>query len=120
MHKTTFIDSLKIINMGVEAMAKTYGLPISKLKIDYNQEREIGHILTTEEREYIKNDVLIVAKSLNVLFSENLTKMTSASNALADYKEIITKNKFAHYFPNLDYEIDKDIRKAYKGRIYLS
>lgn len=115
IHKTEFIDSLKIINMSVSAIAKTYGLPISKLKIDYKQYREKGHILTKEEQDYIKNDVLIVAKALNVLFSENLKKMTAASNALADYKEIIKESKFSHYFPPLDKEIDKDIRKCYKG-----
>lgn len=115
VHKTTFIDSLKIINMSVDQIAKTFGLPISKLKIDYLKEREKGHILTAEEREYIKNDVLIVAKALNILFNRGLTKMTSASNALSDYKEILTKNKFSHFFPVLDKEVDEDIRKSYKG-----
>ncbi len=56
-----------------------------------------------------------MAKALKILFNEKLTRMTRASNALADYKEIITKQKFDHYFPKLDYEIDKDIRQSYKG-----
>lgn len=56
-----------------------------------------------------------MAKALKILFNEKLTRMTRASNALADYKEIITKQKFEHYFPKLDYEIDKDIRQSYKG-----
>ena len=60
-------------------------------------------------------DVQIMAKALKILFNEKLTRMTRASNALADYKEIITKQKFEHYFPKLDYEIDKDIRQSYKG-----
>lgn len=120
VHKTTFIDSLKILNMSVSQMAKTFGLEISKLELDYKKERKIGHILTKEEEEYIKNDVLIVAKSLNVLFNQNLTKMTAASNALSNYKEIITLNKFEHYFPNLDYELDKELRKSYKRRFYVS
>lgn len=115
VHKTTFIDSLKIINQGVDSIAKTFGLPISKLKIDYNKPREIGHILTLEEQEYIKNDVLIVAKALNELFKEELTRMTAASNALNDYKDIITKGRFNHFFPQLDKEVDKDLRKSYKG-----
>ena len=88
-------------------------------KIDFSKvkqkEREKGHILTAEEIEYIKNDVLIVAKALNVLFYEDLTKMTQGSNALNDFKEILTKSKFNHYFPTLDYEVDKDLRKSYKG-----
>lgn len=99
MHKTTFIDSLKIINFSVDNIAKTFGLPISKLKLDYNKPREIGHILSQEEKEYIKNDVLIVAKALSELFKEGLTKMTSASNSIHNYKELITINRFKHYFP---------------------
>lgn len=74
--KITFIDSLKIIPFGVDAIAKSFNLPISKLKIDYNKPRKKGHPLTKEERKYIKNDVLIVAKALKILFDEKLTHMT--------------------------------------------
>ena len=76
VHKVTFFDSLKIIPFGVEQIAKSFNLPISKLKIDYKMERPKGWILTNEEKEYIKNDVLIVAKALKVLFDEGLEKMT--------------------------------------------
>lgn len=119
-HKVTFIDSLKIIPFSVEQIAKSFNLEISKLKIDYNKPRERNHILTLEEKEYIKNDVLIVAKALKVLFDEKLTKMTQGSNALTDFKEILSFSKFAHYFPSLEYEVDKDLRQSYKRRVYLS
>lgn len=115
VHKVTFFDSLKIIPFSVNEIAKAFDLPISKLKIDYNKPRHRGHRLTSEEKEYIKNDVLIVAKALNVLFDEKLNKMTQGSNALNDFKQILTKSKFNHYFPELDYEVDKDLRQAYKG-----
>lgn len=113
--KVKFIDSLKIIPFGVSQIAKAFGLPISKLEIDYNEPRELGHILTKEEHEYIKNDVKIVALALNVLFNEGLTKITTASNALANYKDTIGKSKFENLFPELDYETDYDIRYSYKG-----
>ena len=115
VHKVTFIDSLKIIPFSVDQIAKSFNLEISKLKIDYKKPRPKGWELTKEEREYITNDVLIVAKALNIIFSEDLTKMTQGSNALNDFKQILTKSKFNHYFPSLDYEVDKDLRKAYKG-----
>lgn len=115
VHKVTFIDSLKIIPFSVDTIAKTFNLPISKLKIDYNEPREIGHILTEEENEYIKNDVLIVAKALKTLFDENLIFMTEGSNALHDFKSMITKSKYNHLFPTLDYKLDEDLRKSYKG-----
>ena len=66
-------------------------------------------------KEYIKNDVLIVAQALNVLFKENLKKMTQGSNALNDFKNIISKRRFERYFPPLEKWADEDIRKAYKG-----
>ena len=86
--KITFIDSLKIINMKVKDIAKTFNLPISKLEIDYNEFREVGHELTPKEFEYVQNDVKIVAMALNELFKEKLTKMTAASNAMHYYKQI--------------------------------
>ena len=113
--KATFIDSLKIIPFSVDVIAKSFALSISKLELDYNKPREINHILTDDEKEYIKNDVLIVAQALRVLFNEELTRMTTASNSLNDYKCLISKSRFKRLFPKISYEIDEDIRKAYKG-----
>lgn len=113
--KVTFIDSLKIINQSVDSIAKTFKLPESKLEIDYNEKREIGHVLTKEETEYIKHDVVIVAKGLEYLFNMGLTKMTAGSNALYEYKEIINKDKFEKIYHKLTYDCDKDLRQAYKG-----
>ena len=108
-------DSLKLLPFSVKKIGKSFETKHKKLEMEYTGFRYSGCKITDEEKEYIKNDVLIVAKALNILFSENLTKMTSASNALNDYKEIIGKNKFSHWFTNLDYNVDKDIRQSYKG-----
>lgn len=113
--KVTFIDSLKIINQTVESMPKTFKLEENKLEIDYNLPREIGHILTNDEVEYVKNDVVIVAKALKYLFDMGLTKMTAGSNALSEYKEITRLNRFRSLYKPLNYDIDKDIRRAYRG-----
>ena len=113
--KVTFIDSLKIINQTVESMPKTFKIPEKKLEIDYNLPREKGHILTSEEVEYVKNDVVIVAKALKYLFDMGLTKMTAGSNALSEYKEITRLNRFRSLYKPLNYDIDKDIRRAYRG-----
>lgn len=115
--KATFIDSLKIIPFSVSVIAKSFGLPISKLELDYNKHRELGHKLTEEEKDYIKNDVKIVAMALKVLFDEGLTHITSASNALNNFKEFYKGDKFDKLFPKIPYEIDKDLRDhgAYKG-----
>lgn len=112
-NKVTIYDSLKIIPLEVEEMARSFGLSISKLKIDYTAKREKGHQLTLEEIEYLKNDVTIVAQALNTLFHQNLKKMTQGANALFDFKNIISEKNFKRYFPILEY--DEYIRASYKG-----
>ena len=113
--KVKFIDSLKIINQSVESMPQTFNIPENKLSIDYNLPREKGHELTPEEIAYVKNDVVIVAKALSYLYNMGLTKITAGSNALAEYKKIIKLNKFQNLYTKISYDIDKDIRQAYRG-----
>lgn len=109
------IDSLKIIPFSVKDIAKAFNLPILKGEIDYNLERSENHIMTEEEKEYIKNDVEIVARALNVLFSEGMQGMTTAKNALDFYKNTIDKKRYSKLFPQLSFEIDSYIRQSYKG-----
>lgn len=111
--KFKIIDSLKILPFSVDVIAKGFNLEITKLEIDYDEKREIGHELTNHEIDYLRNDVQIVAEALHVLFSQDLKKMTQGSNALYDYKKIVTPKKFEKWFPVPDY--DHDIRQSYKG-----
>lgn len=113
VNKVKFLDSLKILNFSVEQIAKDFHLPISKLELDYKAYRPIGHELTPHEIDYIRNDVEIMARALEIMFDEKLTKMTIASDALNDFKQ--TCPNFRDLFPILPNEIDKDIRQSYKG-----
>ena len=113
--KATILDSMKILPFSVSAIAKSFNLEISKLEIDYFEKREKGHILTSEEKAYIQNDVKIVAKALDIMFKEGLDKMTIGANALSNYKTILRRDRFEHFFPPLERDIDEDIRQAYKG-----
>ena len=113
VNKVTIYDSLKILNFSVEQIAKDFNLPIRKLEIDYKEFRSKDHILTKQEIDYIRNDVEIMARALEIMFKEDLTKMTIGSDALSSYKKI--NRNFNKYFPVLPYEIDKDIRQSYKG-----
>lgn len=111
--KITIYDSLKILPFSVEAIAKGFNLPISKLEIDYDEKREIGHILTPQEIDYLRNDVEIMSRALLTLFNQDLRQMTQGSNALYDYKKIVGKKNFSKWFPIPDY--DFDVRQSYKG-----
>lgn len=111
--KIIIYDSLKILPFSVEAIAKGFNLPISKLEIDYEEKREIGHILTQQEIDYLRNDVEIMSRALLTLFNQDLRQMTQGSNALYDYKKIVGKKNFSKWFPIPDY--DFDVRQSYKG-----
>lgn len=115
VRKITIIDSLKILNMSVEQVAKSFGLPISKLELDYDRPREKGYQLQDYEKDYITNDVKIMALALDTLFKEGLTYMTAGSNALHDFKTTHSRRKFDRMFPQLNYYVDHDMRQAYKG-----
>lgn len=113
-NKVEIYDSLKIFpNFSVERIAKGFNLPIRKLSIDYDEYRKPGHLLTTEEIDYIRNDVEIVARSLKEMFSRGLTKMTIASDAMQNFKEGF--KGFRKKLPLLAPEVDADIRKSYRG-----
>ena len=113
--KITIIDSLKIINRPVEEIPRMFGLNIEKLDLDYNTPRERGYILKDYEKDYITNDVKIVALALDVIFKQDLLSMTAGSNALKDFKKTHSIRRFNRLFPELNYEVDKDMRKAYRG-----
>lgn len=118
--KVVFRDSLKKLPFKVDTIAKAFELPLSKLEIDYNEYRPIGHELTEEEREYIIADCKIVAAALKIQIGKGLKKMTIGSDALNGFKEIIDKKQFEYLFPVLPLALDEDIRRAYKGGyVYL-
>lgn len=112
-NKVTIYDSLKILTFSVDKIAKDFDLPIRKLTLDYDTNREPNHKLTNNEIAYLKNDVEIMARALDIMFTRGLDKMTIGSNAINNYKEMISN--FNHYFPSSPLEVDKQIRESYKG-----
>lgn len=114
VNKVRILDAMKIFpNFSVERIADGFGLPISKLELDYTLTRPEGWEITPEEVDYIRNDVEIVARALKEMFLRNLNKMTIAGDAMNHFKEGFSK--FRKIFPILAPEIDADIRKSYKG-----
>ena len=115
VNKVVFQDSLKLIPLSVDAIAKSFKLPISKLKIDYDAHNDlpIGSPLSKDEEEYIKHDVQIVAHAIEYFYSQGLTKMTIGSCALSEYKKLIHKRNFDRYFPVPKYH--DDVKQSYRG-----
>lgn len=113
VNKVTIYDSFKILAFSVEQIAKDFNLPIRKLEIDYKEYRGEDHILTEEEIDYIRNDVEIMSRALDIMFKEKLTNMTIGSCALNNYRKMI--KYFNNFYPEIPYEVDKEIRYSYKG-----
>lgn len=114
--KVKIYDSLKVIPLSVKAMAKAYKLDEGKGELDYEAYREPGHVLTDEEKDYIRRDVQIVAKVLREFIDEGLTKMTAGSNALYQYKKSLGGDRaFRRVYPEIEKDEDAFIRKAYRG-----
>lgn len=114
--KCVIYDSLKIIPLSIAQMARAFGLEEGKGELDYEAYREVGHVLTDEEKDYIRRDVQIAAHAMDVFLRQGLTKMTAGSNALYDYKKMLGGNRhFRRIYPELDEDTDAFIRKAYRG-----
>lgn len=119
VNAVTIYDSMKILPFKVKEIAKGFNLPFRKGEIPYDAHNGEKKPITPEEVDYLKRDVQIPAMALKVLFSQGLDAMTQGSNALADYKAIVTPKKFEKWFPVPDY--DYDVRQSYKGGFtYLS
>lgn len=109
-------DSLKIIPMSIEDIPETFNLEgLKKLEIDYKEDRDIEHKLTEQEKEYVLADVRILAKAIKFMLSNGQKQLTSASNAMHDFKARLGNKEFDRLFPILTPEDDTIIRKTYKG-----
>lgn len=118
MLHVTFMDSLKLIPLSVDGIAKALKFSEQKLEIDYKRHDLLPKDtpLTDDEEEYIKHDVIIVAKAIEYFHSQGLTKMTIGSCALNEYKNILNKDSkstFKRYYPPPYYH--DDIKHSYKG-----
>lgn len=114
-HVTEFRDSLKKLPMSVSRIAKSFKLDELKGELDYATFRPVGHILTTEEKDYLRRDVSIVAKAMKEVIDNGMVKLTVASDSLAEYKRLVGDKWFSRAFPVLSEHMDAEIRRAYRG-----
>lgn len=112
--QVTIRDSLKKLPFSVSRIAKAFELPEQKGEIDYEAPRPVGHEMTEEEKKYITDDVVIVARALQEQFAHGLEKLTVGADALNMFKEL-TGNKWNSLFPEINLYIDSQIRRAYRG-----
>ena len=114
---TTFLDSYKKLPFSLAKIAKDFNIEEQKLNYDYDKVRHEGYTLTPEEEEYLRHDVIILRKAMEITEEQGMTKMTIGSNALAFYKKTVDKGdiNFKNIFPHIEDEVDDFLRNAYKG-----
>lgn len=110
----TISDSFKHNSQSIDTLAKTYNLEINKLKIDYNEVREIGHEPTEHELQYIHHDTEIAMRVLNEDFKHKFTKFTESGNSRMFFKKTHKEN-YEELFPELSDFEDNFVRRAYRG-----
>lgn len=121
-----FRDSLKLLPFSVKEIGNSFATKHKKLDMEYTGYRYPGCTITTEEKKYIANDVLVVKEALEIMFEQGHDKLTIGSCCLEEFKKTYSKEDYEMFFPNL-YEITLDselygydnagdyIRKSYRG-----
>ena len=105
-------NSWKLMPKSLRAIGESFKTKHQKLEMDYEGERYAYCDITDQEREYIKNDVLVLKEALEMMFNEGHNKLTIGSCCLNEYKEIVGKKDFNRLFP--------DIRTDYLDSQYTS
>lgn len=119
-------DSLKLLPFSVKKLGKDFDTKHRKTEIEYTGFREAHGYISDEERNYIKNDVLVVKEALEIMFEEKHNRLTIGSCCMAEFKRTIDYFDYNYMFPNL-YEqrltvdeygedsVGSYIHRSYKG-----
>ena len=114
-HKNSveIFDSLKLINFSVAKISQAFKLNIPKMDLDYEMFRPVGYEPSPTELGYLNADCMIVASALKKMFDRGVSGITIGQAALNDFRK--RRKNFGYYFPELNKEVENDIRQAYKG-----
>lgn len=116
-------DSMKLLPFSVKRIGDSFKTKHRKLEMEYEGERKPYGVITQEEEEYIKNDVLVVKEALEIMYQDGHSRLTIGSCCLAEYKKIIGDKIYKEYYPNLhnypsvipDMNAADYIRQSYRG-----
>ena len=120
-------DSLKLLPFSVKRIGKAFKTRHQKLEMKYEGFRYPNCPISDEEKEYIKNDVLVIKEALEITFKEGHDKLTIGACCLHEFKCLFdSKEMYESVFPDLSeigidhalynaYTVDEYIRHSYKG-----
>lgn len=105
-----FRDSYKLLPFSVKRIGKGFQTKHRKLDMEYEGFRYAGCVITDEEKNYIRNDVLVVKEALEIMFERGHQKLTIGSCCLEEFKSTYDKIDYKNFFPDLtEVEIDEEI-----------
>ena len=124
-HLIEIRDSLKLLPFSVRELGKSFGTKHHKLDMEYKGFRYAGCEITSEEQEYIANDVLVVKEALEIMYEQNHKKLTIGACCLSEFRSTCD-DEWETLFPDLtliplDYKTygaenaDEYIRRSYRG-----
>lgn len=127
-HQVEIRDSLKLLPFALRKIGKDFKTKHQKLDIEYEGERHENEQIKPEEKEYIRNDVLVIKEALEIMYSQGHNKLTIGACCMSEFKTILQNDysEFRNLFPRMDeVTINSDvygeptadayIRHAYKG-----
>lgn len=104
-------DSLKLLPFSVKQIGEDFKTKHKKTDIIYDGYRAAGGVISPEEEEYIKNDVLVVSEALSYMFNDGHTRITIGSCCMAEFKALFLeedaydKKDYEILFPDLNKDI---------------
>lgn len=121
-------DSLKLLPFSLREIAKSFKTKHQKLEMEYSGFRYPHCPISETEKEYIKNDVLVLKEALEIMFNEGHKKLTIGACCMSEFKSSLAmlKDQYDNFFPDMyAIEINPErfgvstagdfCRKAYKG-----
>lgn len=105
-------NSLKLMPKALKAIGKSFKTKHQKLDMQYTGYRYAYCKITDEEKEYIKNDVLVLKEALEKMFDEGHDKLTIGSCCLTEFKSRYSKSDYNRLFPDLR---DQPLDESYTG-----
>lgn len=103
-------DSLKLLPFSLKRIGDSFKTKHRKLEMEYKGVRFPGCVITPEEEEYIKNDVLVIKEALEFMFDEGHKKLTIGSCCLEEFRKTIDEQEYSTFFPNV-YDMPLDPQK---------
>lgn len=102
-------DSLKILPFSVSTIAKNFNTAHKKTEIVYDGVRTPFTKMTDKEKDYVKNDVMVVNEAMVMFRSEGHTADTIGGCALSNFIKIIGRDEFRTLFPPVyEQKIDEE------------